>query len=70
MLRPLLSVLALVMSLSATAAGQNNPDSVWAKLLEQDTRVSFTSRTELAALTALDGGGLEVPEGDGEASSA
>jgi len=59
MVRPLLSTLAILLSLTATAVPQDTADSVWTRLLDQDARVSFTSRTELAALTALEGGGLD-----------
>jgi HEAT repeat protein len=59
MARPLYATLVLSLTLSAPAVSQGVPESDWTQLLEQDARVSFTSRTEFAALTAIDGGGLD-----------
>ncbi|MBJ21385.1 MAG: hypothetical protein CL933_18415 [Deltaproteobacteria bacterium] len=59
MARPLYATLALFLTLSTPASSQDSAENDWALLLEQDARISFTSRTEFAALTAIDGGGLD-----------
>jgi HEAT repeat protein len=59
MARPLYATLALSLILSAPAVSQDSAMSEWNQLLEQDARISFTSRTELAALTAIEAGGLD-----------
>lgn len=57
--RPLLTALALLFSICSAAVGQETADTEWSGLLARDERISFTGRTELAALTALNGGGLD-----------
>ena len=59
MARPLYATLALFLTFSAPAVSQDSAQGEWAHLLEQDARISFTSRTELAALTAIESGGLD-----------
>ena len=57
--RPLLTALALLLTIASAVAGQDAADTEWTGFLARDERISFTSRTELSALTALDRGGLD-----------
>ena len=62
MSRPLHKIIILALALVSPSYAQEASDSSWARLLERDKRVSFTSRTELAAMTALNGGGLDLDD--------
>ena len=62
MSRPLQKIIILALVFVSSSYAQDATDSSWARLLEQDKRVSFTSRTELAAMTALKGGGLDFDD--------
>ena len=60
MARPLYATLALTLALAVPSASQSAPQSDWARLLKQDARISFNpARTELAAITAIEAGGLD-----------
>ena len=60
MARPLYATLALTLALAVSSASQSAPQSDWARLLKQDARISFNpARTELAAITAIEAGGLD-----------
>ena len=60
MSRPTLKALALLLVLSVPADAQDGAESRWADLLARDELVSFTSRTELAALIAIEGDALDL----------
>ena len=62
MSRPLQKIITFALLLASPLTAQDAADSPWARLLERDKRVSFTSRTELAATTALKGGGLDLDD--------
>ena len=62
MSRPLHQIIILALVFVSSGYAQEATESPWARLLERDKRVSFTSRTELAAMTALNGGGLDLDD--------
>ena len=60
MLRPLQNIITIALVLVSFGYTQDAVDGSWAHSLERDNRVSFTPRTEMAAMTALNGGGLDL----------
>ena len=62
MSRPLHQIIILALVFVSSSYAQEATESPWARLVERDKRVSFTSRTELAAMTALNGGGLDLDD--------